>query len=189
MIYDRQSRGEKRRMHGQTETGGSRGTGHLVRDRQTDRQRQGERETGRQTDRQTDRQRQRETDRQAGRQAGRQTDRQTDRQGETDRQIVSYFLDFKVLSTAQCWSSQEQVTQPKFWYFVTSKYVAKSQVRSWVAVLNTTETREIHCAMLLRWTREIHCATFGANKTEDEKDQRGRNKKKRKKRNRSARYS
>ena len=148
MIYDRQSRGEKRRMHRQTETGGSRGTGHLVRDRQTDRQRQGERETGRQTetDRQTDRQRQTERDRQAGRQAG----RQTDRQGETDRQTESYFLDFKVLSTAQCWSSQEQVTQPKFWYFMTSKYVAKSQVRSWVAVLNTTETREIHCAMLLR---------------------------------------
>ena len=86
MIYDRQSRGEKRRMHRQTETGGSRGTGHLVRDRQTDRQRQGERETGRQTetDRQTDRDRQRETDRQAGRQA----DRQTDRGRQTDRQRV-----------------------------------------------------------------------------------------------------
>ena len=65
------------RNGGCTETGGSRGTGHLVRDRQTDR------ETGGETDRQTDKQRQ--TDRQAGKQAGRETDRQTDSGRQADR--------------------------------------------------------------------------------------------------------
>ena len=141
----------------------------MVRDRQTDR------ETGGETDGQTDRQT--ETHRQAGRQADRdrQTDRQTDsgrqtdRQTETDRQTdrQSYFLDFKVLSTAQGWSSQEQVTQPKFLYYMTSKYVAKSQVRSWVAVLNTTETREIHCAIFSarRGKYTVQCLALDAGNT------------------------
>ena len=105
----------------------------------------------------------RETDRQTETVKQGEIDRKTDRQ--TDRQ--SYFLDFKVLSTAQGWSSQEQVTQPNFWYYMTSKYVAKSQVRSWVAVLNTTETREIHCAMfcsrLGKYT--VQCLALDAGNT------------------------